>query len=88
MSAAPAPKPASPVVPPAVALRDAFDKSNSDRSDLVKDKLKKKKLAIAKFGLTVIPNAKSCAGNSARLGVIDKKTLSKFLVYAEYPLTK
>lgn len=63
---------------------EAFDKSNSARSDMVKDKLKAKKKALFPFGLSVIPGPQGCAEKSAKMGVIDKKSLSQFLVYGEY----
>lgn len=62
---------------------DAPDKSNRERRDLVLDGLKKKKKTLARKGIGFMRNPNGCAGKSAKFGILDKKTMSKFLVYAE-----
>lgn len=68
---------------------DAFDKSNSERAELVVAKLKKKKLAfypdsffLQRFG------GQECKGMKAAAGMLDKKTQSKFvfLMTATFPM--
>jgi hypothetical protein len=67
---------------------DAFDKDNRERSELVKEKLKKANKRIGQFGITLSPDPQGCKKpGPAKLGVLDRKSLAKFLVYAEltYP---
>lgn len=67
---------------------DAFDKSNRERSELVVAGLKKKKKAILSMGVSFSLDPQGCTDKAAKLGVLDTKTLSKFLVYASYAFTK
>jgi len=68
---------------------DAFDKDNSERSEMAVAKLKKKKLAfypeafvMRRFG------GQECKGMKAAAGMLDKKTQSKyvFLMSAVFPM--
>ncbi|MBX3155879.1 MAG: hypothetical protein KF773_07765 [Deltaproteobacteria bacterium] len=67
---------------------EAFDKSNRERTELVTQKLKKAGKRIGQFGVTIGVGPQGCAGKSAKLGILDRKSLSKFLVYAEVAYTK
>jgi|LNFM01.2.fsa_nt_gb hypothetical protein len=62
---------------------DAPDKSNRERSELVLEGLKKKKKIISPLGIGFMRDPNGCTGKSAKFGILDKKTTSKFLVYAE-----
>lgn len=66
---------------------DAPDKSNRERAELVNDGLKKKKKRIAPNGIGFMRDPNGCAGKTAKFGVLDKKTMTKFLVYAEMNFT-
>lgn len=63
---------------------DAFDKSNSERSDMVIAKLKKKRKAFYPdaFFLRRMMEA-NCKGKTAAVGMVDKKTQSKYVFMAE-----
>ena len=67
---------------------EAFDKSNRERSELVTEKLKKAKKKVTNFGMWASIDPQGCAGKTAKRGVLDTKTLSKFLVYAEMNFDK
>lgn len=68
---------------------EAFDKGNSERSDMVVAKLKKqKKMFYAEsFALRRLMEA-NCKGKTAAVGMLDKKTQSKYVFMAEATFKK
>jgi|GEM_PF-3516655 len=68
---------------------EAFDKGNSERSDMVIAKLKKKKKAFfaSSFFLRRLMEA-NCKGKKAAMGMVDKKTQSKYVFMAEATFQK
>ena len=68
---------------------DAFDKDNSERSQLVLDNLAKKKLTIYDRALFLKHLEEfDCSGKTAAEGMVDKKTQSKYVFLATVSFKK
>jgi hypothetical protein len=63
---------------------EAFDKANYERARMVKEKLLKKKKELFPFGISLTQGPASCEGKSTQSVVVDRKSLSKYLINATY----
>ena len=67
---------------------DAFDKSNSERATMYKEALKKKGKKLLQYGLFIHHGLANCKDKKATRGVLDKKTLKSYLIYANASFTE